>query len=362
MILLEAVFGIFFIFSCLEFVFFKYMSREMKLSLLLCPMAFVFVVAGFNTTSPDYLNYLQYISLSKLDGLSYVDEKLIEPFFSFTSALIYFITGDLKISYALFPVTSCFLISYVVFKKSPFFFLSMLIYLSHAYLNKELIQIRAGLISALLVFSVYLISEKKNIKSSILLIISPLIHFSASAQFIPLSFLHFMRNKVGLKSGVVVLVILSMIFSMSGAFDFIITFLSSVNLIPDVVNGYLGWDEYNYKLGLLNPVLLKGIFVFLLSLIILKTEIEHDVFVRYSWCLYAFGIFWLALFSDIAILAARISSIFSIFEIFLLSICLERIRYWRALLFMLISVYAVITLFINLYIKDILSNIDLGLA
>ncbi|MFM5680186.1 EpsG family protein [Aeromonas veronii] len=334
----------------------------MKLSLLLCPMVFVFVVAGFNTTSPDYLNYLQYISLSKLDGLSYVDEKLIEPLFSFISASIYFLTGDLKISYALFPVISSFLISYVVFKKSPFFFLSMLIYISHAYLNKELIQIRAGLISALLVFSVYLISEKKNIKSSILLILSPFIHFSASAQFIPLSFLYFMRNKVGLKSGVVVLVILSMIFSMSGAFEYIIRFLSSVNLIPNVVNSYLGWDEYNYKLGLLNPVLLKGILVLLLSLIFLKKEIEHDIFIRYSWCLYSFGLFWLALFSDMAILAARISSIFSIFEIFLLSMCLYRIRYWRALLFMLITVYAVMMFFINVYIKNILGNIDLGLA
>ncbi|TNJ21948.1 hypothetical protein CF111_12750 [Aeromonas sobria] len=361
MLLLVVLFFIFFILSIFEVFFFTKISRWLKLSMLVYPMIFVFIISGFNTTSPDYLNYIQYISLSKLDDFTYINGKLIEPLFSFMSALLLYFSGSHAMTYAIFPVLSMIMIGYVAFKKSRYFFLAMLIYLSHSFLNKELIQIRAGLISSLLLMAVYLISERKIYRGGLLLISSSLVHFSASVQFIPLTFMYIMRNKMSIRRIVWSLVLLSFLFSWCGAYDLIINTLSSFNLIPDVVNGYLGWSEYNYKLGLLNPVLLKGVFILALSSIILKNEINNDFFIRASWVLYAFGVFWLAIFSDFAIMAARIAAIFNIFEIFLLPICLAHVRHSNKLvLFFLVSCYAVMTFIINIYIKNILMDIYFG--
>jgi hypothetical protein len=81
--------------------------------------------------------------------------------------------------------------------------------------------------------------------------------------------------------------------------------------VPPIILDYLLDDNYNYSLGLLNPVLLKMLLV--LSILFYNRVYLRKLIPYFDVLLisYTIGAFWLEVFNSFAILSARIATMFS---------------------------------------------------
>jgi len=217
-----------------------------------------------------------------------------------------------------------------------FFFIAVLIYFSHVFLLRDMIQIRSGLAASISLFTYPYIANRKFWRFLFVLLLA--MSFHAGAGIILLVYVlypYILKKDKNLIYLVLLGYILGVILSAS-ILEYI--FVDLFN-IPGV-SLYTGDSEYFRSLGLLNPVLIKSSLLFLVLYhhrVELRKQVKYFDAFFVSFCI---SIFWLSAFNNFSIFAARLATYLSNPELILLpSLFYTNIN--KALLWIVVICYCV---------------------
>lgn len=193
---------------------------------------------------------------------------------------------------------------------------ALLIYSSHVFLYRDMIQIRAAVAYNLVLLSFVLFSNKKLMLSLISYLTSIGFHKSSIASVIVI-----FLNSFFIRTSTVVitcmLIYLSSFFDLGGYIirnvGYLSGFVSEAILDTYLVEG----EEYAQKLSALNPTTLKILVIFL----ILSYHRDRIDFIRNNniyYYSYAMSFVFITLFSSFNVFASRMSSLFSVVEVVLI--------------------------------------------
>lgn len=263
---------------------------------------FLTLFAGLRYNNADWGQYV----LMFEEAISTPEFTSVDIGFDFISKFLGLFTNS-PLSLFLFYAATATALNLESFKKySPYFLICILFYFVHHYVLKEMIQIRAGLASAICLYSIRFLSENKYKKFFFVWIIAVTIHLSAVIWGITW-FCH--RYKMTFK-WVNYLVIFSLIIGIVCPFGNLIKLFA--NGIDERLTAYIAYGDEGYAgtLGIFTNInTLKSMFVFLIiSLYYKKLESSSKYFVPIYYA-YAAGLSWLMIFNDFAIIGARMSSI-----------------------------------------------------
>ncbi|HHG0471949.1 MULTISPECIES: EpsG family protein [Gammaproteobacteria] len=313
------------------------------------------LIASFNTTSNDYNAYVQMFQQAAILPFHLYQEIHGEFIFLTISGFIYKTFNSPTNVFLFFSIISIFITFKIIFKDSKLAFLSVLIYLSHAFLNKEMIQIRAGIASAIILFAISMQAKGENKKALFLIIISSLFHTSALVALLPYTICLVFKNEKQVRMAYILL-FLSFVFYLSGGFELLISILQTLGLLSEKVTTYLGWKEYNYDLGILNPNTIKQLFLLVISIYFFNKSKFYTTY----FCYFYIGICWLIGFSSMAIIAARVSSILNVSELILIPTIIINTKKNRIFLGILFLALYTSMFIINIEYKTIIKSLDFG--
>jgi hypothetical protein len=338
--------------------FFELLSKRKSYILYIILALLLFLFVGFRTdkVGPDYISYTE-IFYKTPPILNYFDNPNI--YFDFHIEWLFFIFNSLLRQFDLshiymFAITSfvaVFINLYFFRTLSPYFVLTVLLYYSHIYINKEFIQIRVGLASSMLFFSIKYIHYQNFFKFIAISLLCSLIHLS-SLIIIPVYFLY----KLNLSSiSYFILILSSIILSFQYDLGYLFTFLSDINLLPYGVVRYIGSDLH-YDLGLSNLVTVKQIIISLL-LLSFRRRFKNYKYFEVMLCMYLVSTLWLIIFDDFAIIAARVAALLSFVEVLLIPLFILLFKQ-KLIIYSFIVLYGCYVLYLNIYEKELLSNYD----
>lgn len=234
-----------------------------------------------------------------------------DPLFFFVSSIVKSFNLDVYLLFLTFSLLSITIYSWCFSKFSVYPFLSLFIYYCHGFITKEMTQIRAGLASALILFSLCLLSRSKLVASIVTIFSSFLAHSSSLPAFLFVFYDKVMQNNKRIVC-VILFSFISFYFWMS-----LFNSLPSGFSIVEQISNYMKINEFNYSLTLYSPVFLRRVFYVLIFFYIRSKynwEKSLDVFLF----AYILSICWWITFSDMAILAARVSNALAVSELILI--------------------------------------------
>lgn len=143
-------------------------------------------VAGFREIGldPDSENYEYTFQHYFKNGT----EEMVEPSFLLISYILGFFTDNVHVLFLLYALFGVSLKMFAFRKLSEFYFVPLLCYISFYYVLHDLTQIRAGVVSGILLIALHLITENKKKIAFLLLLGGSLIHYS-SLTLLPVLFL-----------------------------------------------------------------------------------------------------------------------------------------------------------------------------
>lgn len=210
---------------------------------------------------------------------------------------------------------SSLMIHAIYYKKfTPFFFVAFVVYLSHEVIFKEFHQVRAGLASALVLPAIYYLCSNRIKIYFYVVLLAGLVHYVGFILFL----LFFVRKRIQL-SYMLVILLISLIFSQLGVFKEIIFYLANIGLLPEFINIYMT-GEYLYDIGLNHPKIIQQLVVLFLALVLLirygssNLPPYHNIIIN----TYFLSSILFILFSDMVILATRFSAMLNSVEPILL--------------------------------------------
>lgn len=188
------------IFIILSFFTFLDFSKDKNLKYIKFILVFlVFLVlslfAGLRSeyVGADYFNYIRILEYApSLDNIFDFQSFLLvhtEPFYYLLNVLIKTFFDSYYPIFLLTALLAVGINSYNYNKYSKFVILSLLIYFSHLFLYKEMIQIRAGLASAILLFSIQSLYKREKLKYFGVVIVASGFHAGALI-FLPFYFFY----------------------------------------------------------------------------------------------------------------------------------------------------------------------------
>ena len=220
-------------------------------------------------------------------------------------------------------------------------------YVSHHYLNKDMIQIRAGLASSFLLLCIYFLVNKKYIQSILASILSILSHSSSIISIIPFLFYKIIKV-VNVRKVAVMLLFMSAIIFKVNAFGFFVSMFG--DLLPLSVQGYIKWENYNYNLGLLSLSTIRALLISTVLIVFYERIVELSEFTKVSFCFYIIGTCFILIFNDVAILSGRLSSMLFSIDIILLVNLAASFKNKMALVILIF--YTSANLYYNLYFNS----------
>ncbi|AYN29776.1 EpsG family protein [Buttiauxella sp. 3AFRM03] len=231
--------------------------------------------------------------------------------------------------------------------------LSLIFYLSHAFLVRDMIQIRAGLAVSIILFSIVNIKSYK--KGILAICIAGLIHSGAFAVAIIYPFLR--KKVISVKMFIFAFVVL-MLFSYVNGLSVILSTLANYNLLPSSISTYIGWAEYDYRIPVVtNPVFIKGLLIIFLLHKYIGRELKSEAIIT-LYNLYVIGMLFMAAFSEMAILSGRLSSFLTAGESVLIIYALFYKRN-LSLSYMLFLAIVILQMFYDLYISNVHPNVTI---
>jgi hypothetical protein len=305
MVLLSLVLFALILVSLLD-VFKTDLSTKVVLLTIIC-LVLIFL-ASFRYGDRDYENYVDiFNSVKPLFNHESKNEVHGEPGYILLNRICKTIgMGSIGV-FSIMALCSIGL-SLVYFKKNTkFFFIAILIYFSHVFLLRDMLQIRSGLAASISLYSFYYIPRRKLWKFLSVIILACMFHAGAAIMIIAYFFFPVLKDVKARHIFVVTLgFILGLIFSAS----LIEYFFVEILYIPGV--SLYTADSDNFKsLGLLNPVLLKSTALIIILLyykdqIQLKFNLFQPLLVSLT-----LSVFWLATFNHFAIFGARLATYLS---------------------------------------------------
>jgi len=309
--------------------------------------------------SPDSKIYFYTINYSK-EQFNFNDYEPIYWFIIYLNKMIFNSNYKTFLLFFSFVFVSVYL--KLIKKYSKSFIVSFFIFLFLFYPTFGLIQIRNGLATAFLLWSIFdLINDKKD-KFILKIIFATLCHYS-SIIFIILIFL---KND---KINKIFYIIIPFIGIIVGKYILTINFLDYINkYFPLNINKkvqpyidlikYYGYDgrSLNEKLNLINLFSLFNIIIYYFSLIIKINDKNYIILVKIQ----AIGLFLYFSLSTIAVFSLRFSYNFFIFIIFLIPYTIKSIKlnkYGIIILYHLIF-FILLIMFFNNYIRHPVFNFN----
>jgi hypothetical protein len=232
-------------------------------------------------------------------------------------------------------------------KFSPYPLVSVLLYFSHTYLYKELVQIRAGLACALVLYSVTFIQKRKALQYVLTVFIAAMIHTGAIVV-LPVYWLCKMRFS---KTMLFLPLIIGLLLAKAGWLSPFLGFLKNMNALHSGVEGYMEVEGYNYSLGILNPMTLKQALICSVGIYYKDVLVERFKYFYPLLVMYILSTAWILAFQEFAILAARIATFFSVGDPLLLTYLVTLFREKKIVLAGVIMM-AWALLFLNVTIKQ----------
>lgn len=332
----------------ISFLVFFRLSKIVKFYFFSFLVIVLILFSGLRTESNDYDGYREIFNqVPTLFNLSinwFISKSVnVEYGFIILSSFVKIFSNNIVLFMLIVSTLSLFLNSYVIWKTSPYVFLSLLLYFSHNFILKETIQIRQGLASAIILYAFYKHINKRLV--NFLIILAGSIQASAFLVFIPIYFSYKkLSNKVYLLTFVFFLVF-TFLYSGRHLFEGVLNLFG----LPSSISGYLGWEEHDFKIGFFSPILIKQLFIFLILLYNRNKLQERYSHFNILLNFYFFSSIWYIYFNDFAIIAGRVSNLFSIGEVLLIpmviSICASRYRFY---LYFSVIILAAVTLYLDL--------------
>lgn len=274
------------------------------------------ILAACRVNDRDYYNYIEIFELSPnwVSGLSFSNELHGELGYIFINSFVKSIGLGYMTVFALVAAFSVSLNLIFYRKNTNFALIALLIYFSHVFLLRDMMQIRSGLAASISLFALCYVESRRFLKFSTLILIASLFHSGVLLLFIGYFLYPYFVRYNWLKY---VMILLGFTLGLILTQEFFEFLFSSVLNIP-AVSTYLYESEYFSSLGLLNPVLIKN--VILLGVLIYFSDdiVEYVPNFNVLLMFFAIGIFWLSAFNNFSIVAARIATYFSNVEHILL--------------------------------------------
>ncbi|MFB9107995.1 EpsG family protein [Flavobacterium gyeonganense] len=310
------------------FTFFDYIKlvAKVKLSIAILLYFILALICGLRFGDRDYGVYMASFDQAPNWGESAMNMEPNYRYLAYGFKMLGFSWEFFVLFFAFFSVGLMFLF---LKKYTPFIFLAVLIYFSHAFILRDMMQIRSSLAIGIVMFSIPYIENRNFLKTLFIVLFSGLFHFVGYFFII----IYFLYPWFSIKRAIYVLLIGMIIGGVLNQtfFEYI---LEITNL--QIIYYYLNDELYNYNLGLLNPVLIKHILVIVVLLI------NYDFFKQKVPCFdvmitsYLVAFFCLSAFNSFALLAGRIGTLFSNVEHVLIP-SLFFLKYKRITLFLIIA-------------------------
>ena len=266
----------------------------------------------------DYLEYQRLFSVHNLDLIEsfsslFSTQIHTEPGFFLCNILLkYFNFNTSLLFYATLSIFINFLyISKILRVNKKYYSLSLIacftLYLSHEYILKDFVQIRAGLASAFILISVYHLNAFK--KFFLFYIIAISFHLSA----LPCIFLPIIYKIIPKVSPVFLILVILLIFVLP--LDNFVKYVLDVVGMAEMlwkVSLYMSDESETYALGLMHPTTIKKLFIIFLFCSIKKYIYDIHYYKILSGLFFSITI--IVTLSGFGIFATRVAAILSVFD------------------------------------------------
>jgi len=308
--------------------------------LLICSCCVLVFFVTFRFNVPDYDNYVDMFWDVMFSFNTSANSDIHGEFgYLFFNAFIKVLGGNPIILFAVVGSLSILFTAIFYRKYTRYFLIALLVYFSHIFLLREMIQIRSGLAITITMFAIPYVEQRKLFRFLSVILIAASFHMIC-LLFIIVYFLYpVLQNS---RYQIMVLVaglVLGVTFNLS-VIEKILTMCNA----PPIVIGYLYDEQYNFSLGLLNPVLIKNLVVITVLISQRKFFVQNITHFNVLLISYIIGTFWLSAFSSFAIFSARIATMFSNVEHVLIPSLLLLNKY-KLLIYVMIILYCVYSFF-----------------
>lgn len=283
------------------------------ISVLYTLVLFSFYVS-VNSGTPDYLPYYLYFksspSIFSPNFISYSQSTHTEIGYDSVQAFIKSFSNSATLFFWIICFTS------LVFRYNfySFFFkhksdlcILFFAFFAHEFLRKDCIQIRNGIASAIVLYSLKYLYKKQRIEFMIFVLIAATFQSTALMAF-PLIIVQKRQTKIYNKF-LIFIFIVSFIFSLFISIKKILQIFQNFGFLPDAVILYLGSSQYSRPLSITNPVLLKQIIISCFFFYRRKKYFDDEQ-LFFFFQVYLVSTVYYLVFRDFEILAGRFGSLF----------------------------------------------------
>ncbi len=358
---------LFLVFATLVGVLWK-RPRLNRVTFLLA-LAGLAVIAGLrNEFGLDFLSYNQIFAqlppvVELMTSLRQYSAEIHGEFgFLLLGSIVKDVFASFQLLLFLMAVASVAILGLALNKMSPFPILSLLLYFPHAFLIREMGQIRAGLAIALYLFGLQFLKNKPKFNADDRNSLDRFAVAKASLNYFFCAFLASSFHSVAflafpayffLRRQLSSATILVLIFSAIAVYETQITVMVLDRIgsfLPRQAAVYLADTVFSYDLGLLNFVTLKQVFLVTMMACYRRVLREKNRYFEVLYNSYVLGTAWIIGFSAFAVLAGRVATLFSVVELILVPILVSAIRP-RALAVFFCIAYATTVFAANVYFR-----------
>lgn len=292
---------IFIVLACLSFLNLNKIERIHRTALIIAIGLLLSLLAGLRCDNADWDSYFQMFT-EITEGYFFASSDIGFNLFLWIISLVTYHPIFMFIIVASLSV-SLNLNSYNKYTK--YIFICILIYFVHNYALKEMIQIRVGMASAICLYSVRYLYEKKYKQFLFIWAIAVSIHFTA---FIFCLTYFVVRADFGKK-----ILFKILIFSIIvGSIYPLGALLKNVLGINERLDAYIAYGDSGYaqSLGIwTNANAMKCLMIFFVLYHYYDAISKKQQYFKTLFYSYSVGIYWLICFNDFAIIGARMSNI-----------------------------------------------------
>lgn len=288
--------------------------REQRIVLFIASWLILWLFAGLRgDVFPDYSGYRDYFE-SLRQGVK-LTTVAAEPGYIAINRIVGFFTGNAVWLFLLMSGIAVTINLKCYKDYTPFYFIAIMAYFSHTYLGRELMQIRAGVAAAIVLYSYRYVVQGSFKKFLFFIIIAATIHLGALATIVVYPIV---KMNISRKTWYYIL------FGCL-AIGFFFPLGAQIRKIPQMqvlerIQTYNDNLQYGGELGIFrNPTVLKQLFISFIGLGFYGTLIRKAWGYKVLLTSYLIATCWLILWNDYAILSARVATFFSITEVILLS-------------------------------------------
>lgn len=296
-----------------------YYVRYRKVVLLVLCLLFC-IFAGFR--DPDFWAdtdyYLKaFASTSDIFNIDFEDAGVLEIYrekgFLIISSVIKTFSNS-NVFYLLSISILTFYVFYKVLRKYCIYpLIGFCIYLSRFFLVRNMMQIRSALAFFIVLYFTNLVTEKKFGKFLLIVLLASSIHYSA-LMFLPAYFI----CKMELSQKQVLKIVLSVFLFTFLVANVVVLYIVNIPELKAIIYTYIDENTYGYSSGLTNPMIYFQVCL-LIFYTYKETSLKHIDDNYYAIrSMYLFGTCLLIVFNLFAVLAGRLSTIFSTYEILML--------------------------------------------